>query len=804
MKLTFNGGINNTIKEKLFINPQPLSHTKDEFLFLHNRIFPDKEKFIDFLETSEEQQKKEIAKEILLRLCYESNFSPSYELLINVLNMEEKLSSDNYTNHVGRDHFVHLVNLYLLGIYLFFYNLDFNQKLYFAFRFTRQSSHNESLKLNAVKDYISSWKYFVLYHDLAYPFEFFGSSIDEGLNRINKDVLHEIKKNVFRFFNRESFKKLFIFELSVKSISKIFVVNREMKYLTNEFNNVFNHIEFKLNKKQLFKADDGKFVTVNKEQFSETFQINDIATVYKLQNIHTGESLKYMLSVYKRIDMLYVVTNILTGHLIAIVFPNKENNHTVLFTEQYRKDEKFANQLSNNPQMFFSDESFYDNICIDYYILDPVTKFDEYLASVATFENVKQRGITREKLDLALTTIMNNINDPAIISDVDFLDYAFKVYKKVRGILICKSEDYTYSFYSIQREVYKKFNSEVQDEFINACKDLIQNSLPDPESLDKDLTENIDNAILIDFIKDWTNKSIDAIISIPWHEQTKESEKNSIISRLIDSYSKDFECLLTINKIKDCIAEKIEGIFNNVDAHFYVDSVNEDGISISDKIIENFSENIINEINNKINNSFNTSDYEIEKLISHYMIGYSKYDHGVCGLKIYLQHLSFYRHYLEKCFDDDECINNGCLLPWHIDNNSDLIKTKYLDNYENLIPEIGFSLMMHNIYPQKFDEEKLRKYRTSMNKEPFAYYAIFSDSLQHWNRPYILNPALRTVSKALLSNFFNIDIQEKQIKVYVRGYNNNDSIEYINKLSLALEEYLSDVKHKVKVLIADK
>lgn len=630
MILGYNSGINNTLKEKLFINPTPLHQTKDEFFILHNRIFPGKVQFIAFLDTSEEQQKKELAKDILLRLCYESNFAPVYELLLNVLNLEEKLSSDNYNYHVGRDHFIHLVNLYLLGIYTFFYNIEFYSKIYNQFHLNRNSNFNENLKLNAIKDFISSWKYFVLYHDLAYPFEYFGSDIDERLKKLNIEVLKDIRSDVFKLYDSENFRTSFIFELCIKSISKLIIVNRELKYLNNDFKNIYYHLEQKLIDKQIFKKDK-KFLNVEAEEFNSICKENYKKDIYKLENIHTGESLKYILSVYKKSDLIYIVSNVITGHIIAVAFPN-EDKHIIYFTEQYKNNIKFANLLSENPEMFFNDELLINDIYIDYYILNPIDKFNAFLKKVAVCEDVPQRSITRNNINLIFSSVLDKENDSTIISDVDFLDYSYKFYKKLREIILA-DKDYSYSYFATQKEVYNKHVKDIKSSFIEYCTKLTKNSLLEVGELEE-YTKTGDEDVK-DIISKWTKNAIDKIRNINWDKESNETEKDSIVSNLIKDFSIKLQARLTLNKIRDCILEKIKNNLKSIESNFYIKDIIKNDIIINDEVIKNFNKDIIQEINNKIKKSFEDSEFDICKLISNYKVEYSKYDHGIYGLKIF-------------------------------------------------------------------------------------------------------------------------------------------------------------------------
>lgn len=164
-------GINKTLLEHLFLNPKPLQRKNVLYFELQTRIFPQSEEYIKFLSINDMNEKVELAKKILQRLCFESNYPPPYYLLTNLINFEkDNINKSKTKNYIPQDHMVHTLNTYILGIFLFFYHRILNRDLTNSFMHKRNELESD-LVLNATKDFISSWKYFCLFHDLAYPIE---------------------------------------------------------------------------------------------------------------------------------------------------------------------------------------------------------------------------------------------------------------------------------------------------------------------------------------------------------------------------------------------------------------------------------------------------------------------------------------------------------------------------------------------------------------------------------------------------------------------------------------------------------
>lgn len=163
--------INQTLLESLFWNPKPLPRKERIYLILRDRIFPGPELYIEFLSIHEAYEKIELAKDILQRLCFEANFPPPFSLFTNLINCErDSANRSGSPGYLPQDHLVHIVNTYLLGIYVFFYHPTFNRDLSNCFK-NRRVDENYDPMLNSTKDFVSSWKYFCLFHDIAYPIE---------------------------------------------------------------------------------------------------------------------------------------------------------------------------------------------------------------------------------------------------------------------------------------------------------------------------------------------------------------------------------------------------------------------------------------------------------------------------------------------------------------------------------------------------------------------------------------------------------------------------------------------------------
>src|SRR5689334_17367406 len=113
--------IRDTLYESLFVKHPPFMGE-----LLREReaeIFPGKSDFQQFLREGDSQKRIEKAKAILLRLSFESELLLPSQFTTALLRAEENVAPSVATKgYVPQDHFVHLVHLYMLGIYIFFYH----------------------------------------------------------------------------------------------------------------------------------------------------------------------------------------------------------------------------------------------------------------------------------------------------------------------------------------------------------------------------------------------------------------------------------------------------------------------------------------------------------------------------------------------------------------------------------------------------------------------------------------------------------------------------------------------------------
>ena len=211
-----------TLRRELFAAPNPQCYKK-EFFALRDEIFPDRSLFLDFLDEENYEKQLKLAGEILLRLNYDSCFAPPTRLLFNLMNAEMQNPPSNKNNsYFGRDHVVHLVHLYIFGIYVFFNHKIFSENVVSIFRSHRRQRNLNIRPLAVIRDFIVAWRTFALCHDLGYPVEMYAKepSDDPSIAQIQK------KEQVTYLSSFQQIAKYIGKDFSMKAISKIMAVYR--------------------------------------------------------------------------------------------------------------------------------------------------------------------------------------------------------------------------------------------------------------------------------------------------------------------------------------------------------------------------------------------------------------------------------------------------------------------------------------------------------------------------------------------------------------------------------------------------
>lgn len=157
------------------------------FKSLHHIIFPCIESFDEFLHADTTEKMVSTAKMITSNILFTTSVSPTPAVFYGLIDAESNYPATSGNQFVSQDHMVHSVNVYLLGIYLFFNHQLLHDRMYDWFR-REACGIKQDTKRQAILQFVDAWKIFALCHDIGYPFEKL-IGLDGGANENAKELL---------------------------------------------------------------------------------------------------------------------------------------------------------------------------------------------------------------------------------------------------------------------------------------------------------------------------------------------------------------------------------------------------------------------------------------------------------------------------------------------------------------------------------------------------------------------------------------------------------------------------------------
>jgi len=753
--------INKTLLDNLFLNIKHVTPQKEIYSFVKERIFPNSVDYIQFLELADINEKRELAKKIIKRLCMFSNYQPPYEMIINISQQEKSNKNqaiDN--NYIPQDHFVHIVSTYIFGVYLFFEHPSLSRELNLLFSDKREGD-NYLRKINAVNDFISSWKSFCLYHDIGYPFEIYYGEVDS-----NEKVLYD--KEAIDFFNNiyDQLKK----QLSIKALTKLIVINSMLNEI--EKNRNLRNVSDTLSYKFFSVVDNDKQLYGNNMEFVNNY--------YELEDIYSYEHFKMFLGFIEQNDVMKVLFDRVLGYPVAFSYTEQNNKYIY-------KNGEITLTMSDDELLFFFehddmpyDAKFKRNYELKYYIKNPIDSFENSLS---------HSNITRKDLDNILELVKEDeifFDFKHVNCEYDLDNLVFEIYEVINKILKkcldsfnqkAKEElttcNFDKIFFANRNYVYKNYiTNKLLDDIKNCLSSGLTNNKDDMDKLINNLS-NVNPSQGKDIFFKHIKMYIQSILSDNGIEIITKNIVEQMINTLQDEIkNRDslVQAYAIISHVIDlnCEEIKVDKFITNekFDIQFLINS------AIKNKRI-NF------EYEEMKRNMFEKKHVSVEDLIKNYK-RFKNYDHGICSSVIYLYINSVSSFFAEKLnYGIDKFTKILIPLFWAI--NPKLLPQKLLSNYKHIHEEVFHAIICHNIYADKankiFKLEKEKTWTTRIDKEAFLYFCMLCDSLQQWERERYYNLLRIDYNPLFAMDLYNINIENDKITIKtITNYNNYEDV----------------------------
>lgn len=802
-------GINGNLLKALFLEPTPLPDRAEIYNLLFNRIFPDKDGFIFFLTTVDPSEKQSICKQLIRLLCFESNFPPPYDLLENLLSFEQSEVNQSFSSkYIPQDHFIHILNSYIFGIYLFFYHPIINKKLTARFM-GKRSENNTNPNLSATKDFISFWKYFCLFHDLAYPIEsaFYQKQNSEKTPVPEKIVLKDGRYNKYL----ESFENMEIImykDLISKAVSRYITVfdllsDEENKRIADAF----------IDKSAVFSCISGTN-SGSQNDYNIGALTNEFKNYYCIDKLYSFDHIKMFSGFVKQEDIMFIMIDKYTSCPVAFKFSN--NSGTFIY-----KIQRYYNDLSNIGVEYFLDtdeDRFSERYEIRFCINNPQSVLSQLL-----FHRVDTQVTTN---DIRGTkSVLNKYSEKKIrkpirkfeaISDANELEnYMFSLFTSLYCYISANFDKFNIvecliTMSAVKSKVCCKVFKEL---YGNKLSEIIRSSIFSTIEIDKIIAEsNITNCFLN---LNGEQEAIDKIFDSIWGELGKLIKNDESEGNLKASISEEMQNLILDDQNTNSILLDIICMIGNSLLPPKKNDLPETKTDINgvltlnslSEYLKNFEETknvdkLVTSVERFYSSLFSDNKaHPIEDFISNYRNKSFPLDHGIMGFFIYLLTQLKAHRVLKRVFTvdaDENTEKKFSTLLWNV--SFDRYEDKLIKNYTDVTSEVAKSIFAHNIYPEYVKEVSSEcKWKISIDKEPCCYFAMLVDALQVWGRRKYSNASVDNWA-IYAADSYNVEVRNKKLNISI-GCETNDISGVVRKFISSLDEYLIDASSLVSIYI---
>lgn len=753
--------IRDTLYRKLIQAPSPIGRMKSIFHKTKKNCFPGLNEYEAFLLEQNYEKKEDIAKKILLRLAYETPFSPATKVLFNLYYFENEIALEEKGPYIPRDHFVHLVNLYLLGIYMFFYHEALNKQLVDYFKKSHRLNDdlsNSEISIESCKCFIITWQYFVLNHDLGYPLEYLNTS-DLNPNRekfIN--VFENIQEYLAKDIALKQYSQILLFGKIIESPSDIFK-QKDLTYLTRP-------LKIWVSDKKIWEE-----YPINK--FNDFESISNACFLDKVNGI---TALNTVLNFVEKNKIIATLCSESEDTPLFFLIPNSDTGiHEIFHTEFYKNKNKNFDPEKLIEEAFVN-KNYIGGYRWNYYLTEKnnlyikeLNKFFKDGGQIDTYQRTSDYFFQNANFDFSLIT-----------DDDLFSEFSYQLY------------------YSIFHSVGLSADNPNKKQIINQAEDII---IP----IIKDYTSKLPGLlgdIFTDILKS-NSSNVNETISVSLNESIKNLIQKSVpdLNALIIKLNAKVE-LNVQNEIelKYLLTKSWETIYKNL-------ATKQESIAINFRDnneyqkYEVFSELYNTEHWKKFNDKIIENNLTWECFTTYKPVfsqGFNIfYDHGIASALISLITEDCYVKFQDLNLLIPNIMNNS--IGFKISNIKLTEKNLHAHFRKNLLANAQLAISLHNLYLKDFNDNR---YKTSLKSNPFAFFSILCDSLQPWDRKRLINQAIKHLPYNTYGNKFNLTINKITIEIHEEG-DGIDMKERINALRTYLDDYLENASKIIKLSFSE-
>lgn len=761
------GSIAANLRDKLFDNPAPPQRS-GHFADLRAEMFPVAGTFLDFLNERHFDEQVRLAKDILLRLAYSARVFPPNKLLFNLLEVESRTAGTAAKGPFnGRDHFVHLVNLYLLGLYVFWYHDALHKKIVSQFEdlvLPPDELSKRERKTAVHRTFVTAWRDFVIFHDLGYPWE-----ISDGQTDFSKFL--KPFSNALRYAGKDAALYVLSQVLALESLRSEDGPPR----FEDDFKSYFTAPR---------KPDEYLF-PIPPPAF-----INDWKDARRLP-LTSDDTLWLLVETFVPLeDQLTVLESSESGHPVASLNPDLHKlipqKHRVTLDDDFQVTERGEYRRSGDAAAGKERER--------YHLVRYVRRFNEHVASLTVdlFKGARPGG---EDFTLFTDNFLGQLRNPPAVGDgIRFEDYTFMIYQLLlESIDFDLFEDTKTSDFAIYHRLLRGEMQGQQGillaEITRALRGVIEAKA---KALDEAAEPmNPSTHPLAEYLSE-------LFVPLTQTEELVNTVQSALSGKIKTRVALKKNLFAFYSVLKREISDRVD---HSLQLMFPLVEDKDLGTFKAEPAWENFAENSLASGLGELLKERGLGGW---KALKEYRPDFAPKadadgppycDHGLASGLLYAQ----MHHTWNGVLHGGDAKLQRILGLRGVSE----LKSRPKREERLVSHEILYSVFVHNLYPKAFRSPEHQAFRTKLAKrQAFSYLALLCDSLQPWDRKRLFNPATGNPPYSTYAENFNLEVIGDMLRISERG----DRLQ-IDERETSLRRYLNDfldgASHFVRLRLAE-
>lgn len=709
------------------------------------KIWGRPELFEKFLHLASTQSQKTVAQDIVRYMSCVSNFSIPNNVFTNLVEVEHQ--GDDW-ERINQEHAVHSVNVYICGIYLFFFYFPLRQQLLHYFLKLGGKSQHESPLDEAIGAAVQCIRIAALYHDIGYVLErtvdgngYFdtqsGLLLDDLLvyNLLEQEVAYEITKKVVTHI------------LFAQGI-----IGQSQNMLNDELG------------KSNWIQDDAKWLDLTSRNCVPTEiiknKLSSLKNMVQLQYIHSWEGMKYLVPYLSCKDVLIIAKD--AALRTVAICHGLTSTPEVYYLKKLKMD---IDMLSHIGELGPEDLRTC-GVTLTYYIPNKCAKLSEgYSHLEESIREISRCCRNRFSSDFGL-----------LFSENEISQLLYKISEWIeRKVPLDLFADKQSKFRTRQREIDNQLLTKIYQEKAAKIIGTQKMELLDPEGQVKKLG----------------------------HAFLEEVQKDSFISALFREYNQisntdpDTTCDEQLRECVRIIYQSIQDTLATKKKRGSVVKVIKYSKSKKNKIVFNgLEQNRFNEITT-VKRLYRQLEQHLDALGLHwrdiktYKHATKLYDHGKVSAGLLIEVYGIFSSVMEDKGNSEmfRCV-------WQTPEDIHALNKTYELKCE--ISEAIFAILMHNIWVKSENNPDGLNFIHDVSVNAMSYFLAFCDTLQFWDRDKLFDPAKqRQPESTYYGKDFDIYVEKSKVIVRCRTSGVKDCIS--SKLR-GMDEFLKDAGSMLQVV----